>query len=48
MNFVYKTNIFDFFGTLEEKGKQTILKTRWFYVTNRNTSPEESLTEPLI
>ncbi len=30
MNFVSKTNIFDFWGTFVGKRKQTILKERWF------------------
>jgi hypothetical protein len=33
MNFVSKTNIFDFFGTLVGKRKQTIFKKRWFDIT---------------
>jgi hypothetical protein len=35
MNFVSKTNIFNFLGTLEGKRKQTILKKCWFDITSK-------------
>ena len=33
MNFVSKTNIFDFFGDVSGKTKATIFKKRWFDIT---------------
>ncbi len=36
MNFVSKTNIFKFFGDVSRKRKETILKKRWFDITNRD------------
>jgi hypothetical protein len=38
MNFVSKTNLFDFLGTLVGKRKQTIFKKRWFDFTKRMIS----------
>ncbi len=36
LNFVSKTNMLIFLGTFVGKRKQTILKKRWFDITNSN------------
>ncbi len=44
INFVSKTNLFDFLGTFVGKRKQTILKKRWFDITtvgSRRKLPQE-------